>query len=144
MHNMPRKLCFSEPLKGFSLIEMLVVLAIITVIAAIAYPAYTEHVVASRRAEATVALSDLAARVERYYSENNTYVGATIVGMNAPSTTENGFYNLQITAATATTYSIQAVPTGAQASADTACATLTLNQLGQKGITGSGTVQNCW
>ncbi len=130
--------------QGFTLIELMIVLVIITLLAAIAYPSYTSYVTRSKRAQAQAALLDMAARMERFYNANNTYSTATLASIGAPATTENGDYNLNIQAATGTAFNIQAVPQGAQATDDTACATLTYNQLGAKGITGTGTVADCW
>ena len=69
--------------KGFSLIEMMVVVAIIGILASIAYPAYTDSVKKSKRAEARAALLEFATAMERHYTVNGTYyrsdVNAAIV-----------------------------------------------------------------
>lgn len=128
---------------GFTLIELLITIVIIAILAAIAYPSYISYITKTRRSDGQTALLDLANRMERYFTTNNTYVGATIANVGTSSTTPGGYYTLSISATTATTYTIQAAPTGSQTS-DTQCATLTLNQLGQKGDTGTGSVSDCW
>ena len=128
---------------GFSLLELMVAVAILAIIGAIAFPSYISYVTNARRADGQTALLDLANRMERYFTMNNTYVGATLTAVGADATSPDGFYGLSITNTSATAYTLQAAPQGAQAS-DTTCGTLTLNELGQKGETGTGTAQECW
>ncbi|MBB72133.1 MAG: pilus assembly protein PilE [Legionellales bacterium] len=130
--------------RGFTLIELAIVFIILAILASIAYPTYTSYIASSRRADGQVALLDLANRMDRFFTENNTYAGATLANLNIPAASPEGFYTLSITNATANAYNIQAAPTGAQAGQDPECATLTYNNLGQKGITGTGTAGGCW
>ncbi|MFN7096112.1 MAG: type IV pilin protein [Gammaproteobacteria bacterium] len=129
---------------GFTLIELLIAIVVIAILAAIAYPSYVGYITKSRRSDGQSALLDLANRMERYFTTNNTYVGATLANVGTAASTPGGYYTLSISATGATTYSIQAAPTGSQASQDTLCGTLTLNQLGQKGDTGTGSTSDCW
>lgn len=131
-------------LRGFSLLELMIAVAIIGILAAIAYPMYSTHVQDTRRAECAAALLGLASAMERDFSRNNTY--SNLVGAGAfPATcpTDGGpvFYNLSITGLTATTYQLNAAPSGAQAGDP--CGTLTLNQALQKGQS-TGTLARCW
>ncbi|AHE66727.1 type IV pilin protein [Legionella oakridgensis] len=141
--------------KGFSLIELLIVLVVIGILASIAYPSYRDYISRARRSDGQSALLDLASRMERYYSENHTYQTATIGTGNATdvlssAVSPEGWYTLAINNPTTSTYTLQATPRNAQATADTLCQTLTLNQLGVKGIaTGpagspTGTASQCW
>jgi type IV pilus assembly protein PilE len=59
---------------GFSLVELMIVIAIIGIIAGIAYPSYNNHLLKGRRAEAQVALLDLLQQQERYMTQRNTYI----------------------------------------------------------------------
>lgn len=61
-------------LRGFTLIEVLVVLAVVAILAGIAYPSYQDSVRRSKRAEAHSALMQLMQQQERYYSQHNTYI----------------------------------------------------------------------
>ena len=120
--------------------------AIVAILAAIAYPSYINSVQKSRRAEATAALLGVASQMERYSTEKGTYATATL-GPAPPavfaSQTENSYYNLSLANLTATTYTIQAAPTGVQASDP--CGTLTYNEQGAKDVTGgSWTKSQCW
>lgn len=128
---------------AFTLTEMLIVMLILLIVAAIAYPSYVSYVRQARRADGATALLSLAGNMERYFTMNNTYVGANLNNVGANTGSDQGFYRLQIRSATATSYVLVAVPQGAQAS-DSTCGSLTLDALGQKGITGSGNAQDCW
>ncbi|WP_278043911.1 type IV pilin protein [Legionella nagasakiensis] len=141
--------------KGFSLIELLIVMAIVGILASIAYPTYQDYVTRARRSDGQSALLDLASRMERYYSEHHTYQTATIGTGNATdvlssNTSPEGWYSLSISSATGSTYTLQAIPVSTQATLDTLCQTLTLNQLGVKGITTgpagtpTGNAAQCW
>ena len=136
-------LLMKKQFAGFTLIEMMIVLAIIGIITVLAYPSYSGYILKSHRSDGQTALLDLANRMERYFTTNNTYSGATLTAIGSTSTSPQGYYNLTITRATASTYTLQASPIGAQAN-DTLCNSLTLNQLGQKSETGTGTSSDCW
>lgn len=131
-------------IKGFTLIELLITLAIFGLLAAIAYPTYSQHVVKARRSDAQIALLDLAARMERFYAISNSYQGATLAKLHINATTSQGFYTLVIAQAASSTFLLAAKPLGAQAINDPLCGELTINQLGQKSQTGTGTMQQCW
>ena len=62
-------------LQGFTLIELMIVVAVVGVLAAIAYPAYTDSVLKGRRAQARAALTELLQQQERYMTQNNCYLG---------------------------------------------------------------------
>lgn len=130
--------------KGFTLIELMVVIAIIAIIAAIAYPAYTESVFKSKRSDARIALTEAAARQEREYAQSGAYVTNAdrdkLVSNSDGKSSPEGFYEITVSNTTSAAYLLTATAVGAQAR-DTACATFTLNHLGQKGSTGGG---DCW
>lgn len=131
---------------GFTLIELMIALAIVGILTAIALPAYQESVRKSQRTEAKGALLDLANRMEKYYTENNTYATATLALVNAnATTTPNAYYNISISAQNANSYSLLATPAAGKPSAkDTKCINYTLDSAGTRGNTGTGSVSDCW
>lgn len=134
---------------GFTLIELMIVVAIIGILAAVAYPTYTNSVRDARRADAKSALLQLAQSLEKFYSINYTYAGTGAGGNNGsplstvfahtktPFEGSATFYNLTLVV-TATSYTVTATPAGAQVGDK--CGTLTLNQAGSK----TPTTNNCW
>ena len=69
----------AAPAPGFTLIELMVVIAIVAILAGIAFPFYQEHINKTRRAEAMAALTSAAAAFERFKASNNfTYSGACV------------------------------------------------------------------
>ena len=127
--------------KGFTLIELMIVVAIIGIIGAIAFPSYDSYIKKSRRADAKVGLTKIADRQERFYLQNNTYsVSMTALGFT-DSNSDEGYYLLTITSSGLTdTYTATATTTGAlkagQANdTDTSagdCRTMTLDSTGLK------------
>lgn len=118
--------------KGFTLIELMIVIAIVAIIAAIAIPAYTEQVRKGRRADAVRAIGELQLRQERWRAENPAYATqAQLVTMPI-----SDFYTLAVAAPTDSTtvaartqYSLTATRTGAQAG--DRCGELTGTQAGK-------------
>lgn len=129
---------------GFSLIEMLIVVAIIGILSAICIPAYSEHVLHEKRLEATLSLTKLSLALEQYYTMHNTYKTATLASLGLEDKIAHSQYQLIIASATDSDYKLEAKPLANQAIKDTQCATLTLSSSGEKGITGLGTIQDCW
>lgn len=135
--------------RGFTLIEVLIVVAILGVLIGIALPAYNQSVVRSNRAEAKSELLEVASDQERYFSAFNTYIDDALP-LNTPTvaardrTTQNGHYVISVAAGAsgiASSFVATATPQGDQA--DDECTTLTLSNTGVRGATGA-TADECW
>lgn len=131
---------------GFTLIELMVVVAIIGILAAIAYPSYTSYVQRTRRAEITELMAETAQNLERWYSKYGTYGDpSSTVTFTQPSS--NAYYTVSFPVArSASGYTLQAAPIAGTIMANDACGTFTLTQDGTRNITGTATmtVAKCW
>ena len=130
---------------GFTLIELMITVAVVAILAGVAYPSYRDMISKGRRADGKSAMLDVAQRMERYYTERSTYVGASLgAGGIYAATSAQGYYTLAISAQSASAFSLTATPTGAQAS--DACGTYGYNQAGTKSVGGAATLSSatCW
>jgi type IV pilus assembly protein PilE len=98
--------------RGFSLIELMIVVSIIGVLAAIAYPSYRDSVIKNNRADAQQTLLQGAQAAERYFVANNTYAGFTL-GSPLNRSPESGtkVYDLTVESATANAFQLKATAT---------------------------------
>jgi type IV pilus assembly protein PilE len=129
--------------KGFTLIELMIVVAVIAIIAAVAIPAYSDYVTRSKRADGKSGLLAFQLQQEKFRANNPTYGADASVGL--PSASPDGYYTISVSGAvSATNYQLRAVPTAAQT--DPECATLLINQDGDKNATGNAAdpVASCW
>jgi len=140
---------------GFTLVELMIVVAITAILVAIATPSYYAYVTKSRRADAKVALSEISQRQEGFYADNNKYAAdfdklklanSGFVKKGGTFQSKDGWYQLQIEGVDAAgqKYTLKAVPQAAQAS-DVRCGTLILDNTGKKTISVTSTpVKECW
>lgn len=135
---------------GFTLIELLIVVAIVAIIAAVAYPSYVSHVTKTKRVAAEACLGEYANYMERYYTTNLRYdkdlsgTDHTLPTLSC-ATDLAADYTFSFAASPGqSTYRINAAPQGVQASRDTQCKTVSLDQAGTKTDSGTGTVATCW
>lgn len=141
--------------RGFTLIELMIVVAIVAILAAIAYPSYVGHITHSRQAAAEACLSNFTTYMERYYATNLRYDqdgsgnAITLPSLNCSSAQNTGqyySYGFKTGSLTQSTYTLQAVPKAGTSQADraTQCATLSIDQTGKRDQSGTGSTADCW
>ena len=142
----PAATAANRTLRGFTILELMVTVAVIAVLAAIAYPSYTKYVARGKRAAAKSFMLQVASRQERYLLDAHQYApDLATLGMPVPNDV-TGSYTVTLTgvAATPPSYTVQAQPTGTQATNDAGCGTLTITSAGAKGASGSDGSASCW
>ena len=135
--------------KAFTLLELMITVAIVGILAAVAIPSYTDYVMRGKIGEATSTLLAMRTKMEQFYQDNRTYVGACATGTIAPLPTGLKYFTITCPTLTATAYTIQAAGgiTGEQSMAGF---TYTINEANTRNTTsvpnsswGTATI-TCW
>jgi len=142
--------------KGFSLIEVMIVVAIFGIITAVATPSYMEYVRKGKRADAKVELLRLSQMQESFFVQNLSYASTLAqLGLAGTVTSEQDEYTMSLStvvpagcggtsASPCTGYTLTAQATGSSQSNDGQCGNFTLSNTGVKGVTGAHTAKDCW
>jgi type IV pilus assembly protein PilE len=133
--------------RGFTLIELMIVVVIIAILMAIVIPSYRSHMQRSRRGAAAACLTEQAQYMERYFTTNMKYANATLptVAQSPCKTDLQRFYTIGFDGdPTNTAFTVQAVPVAGSAQASDSCGTLKLTQTGTKSVTGTTAVAQCF
>lgn len=114
---------------GFTLIELMIVVAVVGILSTIAFPSYQQYVKQARRSEAQAILLDTQQKQEKWRVNNTTYGTLTEVA----GTSANDYYNFTVSGNTSTTYTITATAkSGTSQASDTGCSPLSIDQSGTK------------
>lgn len=129
---------------GFTLIEVMIVVAIVGVLTAIAVPAYGDYVKRGRITEAVSGLSDMRVKMEQFFQDNRTYVGACVAGTVAPLPADTTQFTFSCSSLSASAYTVSATGTSTMAGF-----TFTVDQSNVRNTTAlptgwTGTNTNCW
>jgi type IV pilus assembly protein PilE len=137
---------------GFTLIELMVTVAIVGILAAIAIPSYQGYVNQANRSDVKTALLEDVQFMERNYTESYKYnkksdatnVTATSLPARQSPKTGTALYTITLPTPTATTYTLTATPVVGGRMANDGCGAFSINQLGQKSVSGTMSVADCW
>jgi type IV pilus assembly protein PilE len=141
--------------RGVTLLELMIVVAIVAILSAFAFPSYMQYVVNTKRTVATAALLQIADRQQQFFMDNKQFTDdLTDLGFaanplvladdgnSAAAGDSDAVYSISLSNVATATYTITAAPLHGQATRDTECASLTLNQSGARGNSGGG--DDCW
>ena len=135
---------FRKRIKGFTVIELMIVLVIVAILVALAYPSYIQYVRKSKRGEAQQLLLNWSINQEIWRSNHTTYAGTG----DLPAPTNDHYAFDTVNAPTATTYVLSATASGDQmkdtARNGTSCAVLNLSSNGKKYSENDETLFSCW
>jgi type IV pilus assembly protein PilE len=134
--------------QGFTLIEMMVVVAIIAILSAMAWPSYLKHMAKTNRVAAQGCMAEYANYMERYYTSNLRYdqtpAGVANADPHMDCQSQIARNYTLAPASTSTSFTVTATPTTVQLRRDGLCGTLTLDHRGARTASGSAGVAGCW
>lgn len=127
--------------RGFTLIELMIVVVIAAILIAFAVPGYSGYVKRANRSDATMSLLRISTAQERHYLQNGRYTNS-LDTLGIPNT-ERGYYDLSVENADATGYNATATANNGPQKNDTDCKTFTINEKGER-TSSPETLDFCW
>lgn len=136
---------------GFSLIELMIVVAIVAILSMVAYPSYQQYIAQGVRSEGAAILLEAAAKQEQYYLDFHTYASSmTALGYSANplvyplGSGTAGTYQISVSG-NADGFTLTATAINKQAARDSDCSSLKLDHLGTRSSNSDSTdVTGCW
>lgn len=141
---MPQAVPFRLRFQGFTLIELMIVVAIIAILAAVAVPAYNNYLTRGRIPDATSNLATMAVKMEQAFQDNRSYQPKTanVCAIGASNTTSSKYFQFDCATTSSTTFKITAKGLGPMTNFE-----FTIDQDNtktSKGPTGWPTKDSCW
>jgi len=143
--------------RGFTVVELMIVVALVAILAAIAVSFYGDMVIRARRADGKAALEEVALLQEQFRANNIAYTTnltqsqtGTPAGLGYSGTSgcaacsHKGYYALTISASSATGFTVSAAPTGSHSDPECGTLTLTVNGGAQTRTNSAGDTDKCW
>ncbi len=104
-------------IQGFTLIELMIVVVVIGILATFVYPSYSDYVVRSKLSEPRAKLAEMRTRLEQYYQDRRTYLGACVAGTVAPLPADGQYFTYSCPTLLADSYVVRADGVEAQGTA---------------------------
>ena len=129
--------------KGFTLIELMIVVAAIAILAMVALPSYREQIQKSRRSDAVSAMGRLQLAMERWRADNPSYANSAVPAASYPGAAlpTSSYYTFSLSNQSATGYTVTATRAGAQS--QDRCGTLTYTFTGDLSVKPQWATANC-
>lgn len=128
---------------GFTLIELMIVVAVIAILAAVAYPSYQAQVRKGRLGQAQADMLELAQFMERCFAANNSYANCNLPFLASPRTGTT-YYDIRVQTPSRTEFDLTATPLSAGGQDQHPCGVLTLDERNVKGFASTGSQAQCW
>jgi len=136
------------PPRGFTLVELVTVMAIVAILAAIAVPSYFQYIARGHRSEARATLTQAAQWMERWRTQNNSYQDPANAPPALPAALQQSpasgavMYNIAVVTPTPGTYLLTATPVNPGPMANDTCGVFSLDNTGAR--TSAGDINLCW